>query len=559
MSDRLVISLAQINPVVGDVTGNVSRIRAARAEAAKANADLVVFSELVVIGYPPEDLVLKPAVAAKMRIAVHELARDTADGGPAMIIGAPWAVDDKLHNAAILLAGGEIKAVRFKYDLPNYGVFDEKRVFDAGPMPEPVDFWPRAGGMVRLGLMICEDMWSPPVAEHLERAGADILIVPNASPWEITKVDRRLHHAMARVREVGMPLIYINQFGGQDELVFDGASFVLNHDSTLAVTAPAWGEAVVTTAWQYQPHHGWVCETQKSPPWPTGHAAIYQAMMLGLRDYVHKNGFPGVVIGLSGGVDSALSAAVAVDALGADKVRTVMMPSRYTSQISLDDAHAVASLLGLRHDTIPIEPAVTAFQSMLEDVFKGTQADATEENIQARVRGILLMAISNKFGHMVLTTGNKSEMSVGYATLYGDMAGGYSVLKDIYKTDVFALSRWRNANHPQGGLGPKGPVMPERVITRPPTAELRADQKDEDSLPPYAVLDDILQCLIEEEMAVGDVVARGHAVETVARVERMLYIAEYKRRQAPPGVKVTRRNFGRDRRYPITNRFRTTS
>lgn len=558
MTDRLNLAIAQLNPVVGDMTGNLTRIRTARAEAARLKADLVVMSELMTIGYPPEDLVLKPAVVERSREIIDALAQDTADGGPALLLGAPWQEDGLVYNAAVLIADGEIKAVRYKCDLPNYGVFDEKRVFAPGPLPEPVDFHTTTGRLVRLGVMICEDMWSADVSEHLARAGADMLVVLNGSPWEVTKHDRRIHHALARVRETGMPLVYVNQVGGQDELVFDGASFVFNHDAALAAVAPPWREVVLATHWQDDPHQGWLCARQKPSSIPDGPEAMYLAMMTGLRDYVEKNRFPGVILGISGGVDSALSAAVAVDALGASRVRAVMMPSRFTSAMSVEDARKVTELLGVHLDTIPIEPAVLAFQHMLSGVFAGASPDATEENIQARIRGILLMALSNKFGHMLLTTGNKSEMSVGYATLYGDMAGGYSVLKDIYKTDVFALSRWRNQHKPQGALGPDGRVMPERVITRPPTAELRADQKDEDSLPPYPVLDDILFCLIEEEMSAEEIIARGHAAETVARVENMLYVAEYKRRQAPPGVKVTRKSFGRDRRYPVTNRFRTT-
>lgn len=558
MTDRLNLAIAQINPIVGDMTGNLARIRAARADAARLDADLMVMSELVTIGYPPEDLVLKPAVEERVLALIDALAKDTADGGPALLLGTPWEEGGLIYNAAVLLAGGEIKAVRFKCDLPNYSVFDEKRVFAAGPLPEPVDFHSKAGRLVRLGVMICEDMWTADAAEHLARAGAEMLVVLNGSPWEVTKHDRRVQHAVARVRETGMPLIYVNQVGGQDELVFDGASFVFNHDAVLAAAAPAWREVVLASHWQDDPHQGWLCARQQPAAIPEGPEAMYQAIMVGLRDYVEKNRFPGVILGISGGVDSALSAAVAVDALGASRVRAVMMPSRFTSTISVEDARKIADLLGIRLDTIAIEPAVVAFQGMLPDVFAHTAANATEENIQARVRGILLMALSNKFGHMLLTTGNKSEMSVGYATLYGDMAGGYSVLKDIYKMDVFALSRWRNEHKPHGALGPAGRVMPERVITRPPSAELRANQKDEDSLPPYAVLDDILNCLIEEEMAAEEIIARGHAAETVARVENMLYVAEYKRRQAPPGVKVTRKSFGRDRRYPITNRFRTT-
>jgi len=551
MPDTLAIALAQINTVVGDIAGNLGRIRAARAEAQRQGADLVVFPELTISGYPPEDLVLKPLFQDHAAQAVGTLAAETGDGGPAMIVGAPWAENGKLYNAAFLLDGGAVAAKRFKYDLPNYGVFDEKRVFDAGPPPGPVNF-----RGVRLGLMICEDMWNAEVTETLQESGAEILVVPNGSPYESDKLDQRLQLAIQRVVESALPLLYVNQICGQDELVFDGASFVLNADRRLAFQAPAWREHIATTQWSRGGNGAWSCAKGDMHATPNRLESIYQAMMLGLRDYVTKNRFPGIAIGLSGGIDSALSAAVAVDALGADKVWCVMMPSPYTSRDSLEDAAAVAKAIGARLDSISIEPAMKAFAAMLQPSFAGKSPDTTEENLQARARGITLMALSNKFGHMVLSTGNKSEMSVGYATLYGDMCGGYSVLKDVYKMDVFALSKWRNAHKPEGALGPSGVIMPERVITKPPTAELRPNQKDEDSLPPYAILDGILECLIEHEMRLDDIVAKGFDRATVTRVWQMLDRAEYKRRQAPPGVKITRRSFGRDRRYPITNGFR---
>ena len=548
MNDRLTIAFAQCNPVVGDVAGNIDRIRAVWNDC--GDADLIVFSELVVSGYPPEDLVLKPFFQDRIEAAVEKLAAETADDKPALLITAPWREDGKLYNAALLLDGGKIAAKRFKYDLPNYGVFDEKRVFAPGPMPGPLNF-----RGVRLGVPICEDIWAPDVVECLQESGAEILLVPNGSPFEADKYDERQMHAVARVTESGLPLAYVNQIGGQDELVFDGGSFVLNGDSSLAVQAPPWREAVLMTEWSRSAEGGWRCATGDIAVPPEGLEAIYSAMVLGLRDYVRKNGFPGIVIGLSGGIDSGLSAAVAVDALGPENVHAIMMPSPYTSQESLDDAAEAAKLMGIRYDTIGIEPAMSAFDTMLKPVFANKPPDTTEENIQARTRGILLMGVSNKFGSMLLTTGNKSEMAVGYATLYGDMSGGYSVLKDVYKTDVFRLSHWRNENRPDGMLGPEGRVIPERIITKPPSAELKPDQKDEDSLPPYEVLDDILRCLIEGEMGLAEITARGHDLETVQRVWRMLDLAEYKRRQAPPGVKLTRRAFGRDRRYPITNAF----
>jgi NAD+ synthase len=545
----LKFALAQINPTVGDIAGNAAKIAAYRRDGASLGADLVIFPELSLVGYPPEDLVLKPAFQDAAAKAAGELARLTADGGPAMLIGAPWKDGERLMNAALLLDGGKIAAARYKHDLPNYGPFDEKRVFASGGMPGPVLF-----RGAKLGVMVCEDCWTPDVAECLAESGAEILIVPNGSPYELAKLDRRFNLAVARAKETGLPFVYVNQIGGQDELVFDGASFALNADASLAAQMPSWRETIALIEWR-KGAAGDAIVGRKDVP-AEGLEAIYRAMVVGLRDYVDKNRFPGVVLGMSGGIDSALSAAVAADALGAERVRCLMMPYRFTSNDSLDDAAACAALIGCRIDTVAIAPAVEAEYAMMAKLFEGRASDLTEENVQARIRGVTLMAFSNKFGHMVLTTGNKSEMSVGYATLYGDMCGGYSVLKDIYKTTVFALSRWRNQNRPDGLKGPAGRVIPERIITKPPTAELRPNQKDQDSLPPYDVLDAILECLVEREEAASAIVAKGFDAETVAKVQRLLYGAEYKRRQAPPGVKITPRSFGRDRRYPITNRFR---
>ena len=549
MTNFLKIAFAQLNPIVGDVQGNLAKARKARGEAAAMGADIVLFSELFIVGYPPEDLVLKPALQADARAVVEALAKETMSG-PAVLIGTPWVEAGKLYNALACLDGGVVKALRYKVDLPNYGVFDEKRVFAPGPMPGPIEV-----RGVRIGVPICEDIWKGDVVECIAETGGEFLLVPNGSPFEATKEETRLNIAVSRVVESGLALAYLNQVGGQDELVFDGGSFVLNPDCSLAMQMPAWAEALTLSHWRRDGKR-WICEPGAKVALPEGLEAIYHAMMLGLGDYVRKNRFPGVVLGLSGGIDSALTAAVAVDALGKDRVRCVMMPSRYTAQESLDDAAAVARLLGTQLDTIPIEEAVKAFGAMTGPLFAGRVADTTEENIQSRIRGVTLMALSNKFGPMVVTTGNKSEMSVGYATLYGDMCGGYNPLKDLYKMQVFALSRWRNQHKPAGGLGPEGRVMPERVIDKPPSAELRANQKDEDSLPPYKVLDDILECLVENEMPVEEIMARGHDLATIKRVEHLLSIAEYKRRQAAPGVKITRKNFGRDRRYPITNAFR---
>ena len=546
MTDRLTIALAQINPTVGDVAGNRRRIAEARARAPKA--DLVVVGELATTGYPPEDLVLKPAFQERVRAAVDELAAETKTG-PALLIGAPWRQDDKLYNAAILLDGGAIAGVSLKHELPNYGVFDERRVFAAGPLPGPLVFRD-----VRLGVLVCEDMWKPDVTECLQESGAEILVVINGSPFETDKPDTRITLATARVFESGLPLAYVNIVGGQDELVFDGGSFVLGADHSLRVHAPSWTPDVTLTEWQ-RGKDGWVCADGPKVRPADGVESIYRALVLGLGDYVNKNRFGGVLLGLSGGIDSALTAAIAVDAIGPIRVRAVMMPSPFTSQDSLDDAAETARALGIVLDTINIGPAMTAFGTMLADAFKGRSRDTTEENIQARARGITLMALSNKFGHMVVSTGNKSEMSVGYATLYGDMCGGYAILKDVYKTTVYALSRWRNEALHDGSLGPKGAMIPERVLTKAPTAELRPNQTDQDSLPPYSELDAILSYLIEGEMSPADIAAKGHDPATVKKVWTMVDRAEYKRRQAPPGVKITFRAFGRDRRYPITNAF----
>jgi NAD+ synthase len=550
MTETLSIALAQFNPTVGNLRGNIEAIHAARAEAAAAGADLVVFGELAVAGYPPEDLVLKPAFQRRVKEEIEKLAAVTKDGGPAILLGVPWRWRARLYNAALLLADGEVAEMRFKHELPNYGVFDEVRLFASGTLPKPIEF-----KGVKLGVMVCEDMWKPAVAKSLQKGGAAMLIVINGSPFEAEKDDLRLSLAQLRIRETGLPLIYLNLVGGQDELVFDGDSFVLGADGELRVQAARWRGETLLTRWRRGATGAWDCDAGPRQAESGSLEDIWMAMTLGLKDYVAKNGFGGVLIGLSGGIDSAISAAVAVDALGADRVHCVMMPSPYTSQESLDDAAETAKLLGIRLDSIRIEPAMQAFGAMLQPVFLGMAADTTEENIQARSRGITLMALSNKLGYMVLSTGNKSEMSVGYATLYGDMCGGYSVLKDIYKTTVFALTNWRNQNRPEGLLGPAGRVIPERVITKPPTAELKPNQTDQDTLPPYEQLDAILKCLIEGEMSLRDIAGLGHDPEVVGRVWRMLDRAEYKRRQAPPGVKITGRAFGRDRRYPITNGF----
>jgi len=550
MTQQLKIALAQLNPTVGDISGNALKVRTTRHTAALEGADLVVFSELFITGYMPEDLVLKPSFQKAALEAVESLAKDTADGGPALLVGLPYLEGGKLHDSIALLDNGRIEAIRHKVCLPNYGVFDEVRHFEAGPLPGPVNF-----RGVRLGLPICEDIWFEEVVECLEETAAEILVVANGSPFEADKADIRLNHVVARVTESGLPLIYLNQVGGQDEIVFDGASFVLNADRTLAHQFPFFREHITMTQWQ-RTQEGWVCAKGEIAPALTREESLYRACVLGLRDYVEKNRFPGVVLGFSGGIDSALCATMAVDAFGADKVHCIMLPYHYTSEESLEDAKKCAEALGVRYDILPINAAVEGATVALEPLFRDTGEDVTEENIQSRIRGMMLMALSNKFGPMVVTTGNKSEVSVGYATLYGDMNGGFNPIKDLYKTQVFALAAYRNAQMPEGLNGPSGEVIPANIITKPPTAELRQDQTDQDSLPPYNVLDDILRCLVEEEMPVDDIVARGHPADVVIRIQNLLYIAEYKRRQAAPGVKLSSKNFGRDRRYPITNSFR---
>jgi NAD+ synthase len=554
-ADTFRITLAQLDPVVGDIAGNIAKVRSARAKAAADGADLVLLPELFIAGYQPEDLVLKPAFQAACRAAVESLARGTADGGPAVLLGTPWVEEGRLYNACALLNGGRIDALRFKANLPNYGVFDEKRLFARGPAAGPVSV-----RGVRIGVPICEDIWLEEsedyenVVETLAETGAEIILVPNGSPYARDKNDLRLSVAVARVTESGLPLVYLNQVGGQDEVVFDGASFVLNADLSVAAQLPAFVEDVTTLTF-VRGDDGWHCRGPVAPLLE-GDKADYAACVLGLRDYVAKNGFPGVLLGISGGIDSALCAAIAVDALGAGRVRGVMLPYRYTAQASLDDAAALARNLGIAYEVLPIAAAVEGFEKILSGAFAGLPPDSTEENLQARARGTLLMALSNKTGAMVVTTGNKSEMSVGYATLYGDMNGGFNPIKDIYKTEVFRLAALRNSWKPVDALGPSAEVIPPAIMTRPPSAELRADQTDQDSLPPYEVLDGILERLVEKEQTLAEIVAAGFDRETVARIDHLLSMAEYKRRQAPPGVKVTRRNFGRDRRYSITNAFR---
>ena len=545
MTDQLTIAFAQMNQRVGDLEANAAAMLAMRERA--SGADLILYPELQVTGYPPEDLVLKPEFVRRTMEVTERLIAATTAPGPAMLIGTIIAEEGATYNAVVLANEGKALARTLKHELPNYGTFDEKRIFTPGPMPEPIDFMG-----VKIGVPICEDIWQDRVCGHLAEAGAELLLVPNGSPYELDKDDLRQAMVRSRCAMTGLAMVYINRVGGQDEIVFDGSSFVMHPDGEVVVQLPDWEESLLLTEWRREAG-GWRCATRDRHALDPCPEDIYHAMMLGLADYVGRNGFPGVILGLSGGIDSALSAAIAVDALGPDKVWGVMLPSKYTSDASIEDASENARMLGIRHDVIPIVPGVQAFDEMLPGL-EGVAA----ENIQARLRMVTLMALSNAEGLMLLTTGNKSEMSVGYATLYGDMAGGYSVLKDAYKTTVFALSEWRNRVTPGGGLGPDGPVMPERVITKPPSAELRPNQTDQDSLPPYDVLDPILERLVDKEMSVTEVaLATGADLALVASIERLLLRAEYKRRQAPPGVKIGIRNFGRDRRYPISNFFHT--
>ncbi|MBM3602800.1 MAG: NAD+ synthase [Alphaproteobacteria bacterium] len=569
MPKGLIIAMAQTNPHVGHLAHNLAMIDQRYHAAVQQKADLVVFSELVVCGYPPDDLVLNPAFVAACRQGVHQLAAITRGQQTGMIVGAPWVDHDRLYNAALLLADGEVQSCYFKHELPNYGVFDEKRLFSSAPLAEPMMFRGH-----RLGLMICEDMWYPAVGDHLTQQGAELLICINGSPFEQDKLTERLDMAKAQTMSNDLALIYVNQVGGQDELVFDGRSFVMTKMGVQQVTLAPWAEDLAITHWRREQgsknavntHGKLVCsDPPRLADAPETLADFYQALVLGLRDYAHKNGFDtGVLIGLSGGIDSALTAAIAVDALGRQAVHGVFMPSPYTAQQSYDDVADLVKTLSIPLDTISISPAIRTFANMLDGIFSRDgddlpgKGDVTEENIQSRVRGMILMAMSNKYGRLVLSTGNKSEMSVGYATLYGDMCGGYALLKDLYKTTVYELARWRNSHYLRNFQGPAGVVISDSILQRPPTAELRPNQTDQDKLPPYDQLDAILQGLIEQSASVDELVAGSglHMPQPrplVQKVRRWLDLAEYKRRQAPPGVKLTSKAFGRDRRYPITN------
>jgi len=546
---HLQIALIQANAHLGNVTANYERLLSMRAEAADKGADIVLAPEMFLSGYPADDLVLRSDFMALVEGAVERLAAATKDGGPAIIVGAPHRDRDRLFNSVFLLDDGKVQAIRHKVNLPNYGVFDDKRHFSAGALQGPVNFrgW-------RLGLAVCEDIWFADVCETLAESGAEILLSLNASPFESGKTDQRMVHAVARITETELPFVYVNMVGGQDELVFDGGSFALNRGGGLACQLPQFSEAVSLLS-AGRTENGVKLSGEAVPP-DDSDEAMWRALMLGIRDYAGKNGFKGAVLGLSGGIDSAIVATLAVDALGAENVRVVMMPSDYTADISVTDSQVLADRLGLRLEEISIRPGMQAFDGMLADSFDGWGPDITEENIQSRLRGMILMALSNKFGALVLATGNKSEYAAGYSTLYGDMCGGFAPIKDVWKTKVFALSNWRNRHLPKGALGPAGEVIPERIITRPPSAELRPDQQDTDSLPPYDILDPILMALTEEMADIKTIAAKGFEMRDVEQASHLLFRAEYKRFQAAPGPKVTARAFGRDRRLPLTSGFR---
>ncbi|WP_227271102.1 NAD+ synthase [Roseobacter weihaiensis] len=552
MADRFRITLGQLNPTVGDLAGNAGLARKAWEAGRDAGADLVALPEMFITGYNAQDLWMRHAFQLDVARHVDALAQACAEG-PALAIGAPWVEGAKLYNAYLILKGGRIASQVLKHHLPNETVFDEVRIFDAGPLGGPYSV-----GNSRVGSPICEDAWHEDVAETLAETGAEFLLVPNGSPYNRGKFEVRLNHTVARVVETGLPLIYLNMVGGQDDQVFDGASFALNPGGELAVQLPAFDE-IVTHVDLARTDAGWRVVLGEKAAHPDVWEQDYRVMVTSLRDYCRKTGFGKVLLGLSGGVDSALVAAIAVDALGADNVRCVMLPSEYTSQASLEDAEAVAKALGCRYDYVPISGPRAAVTEVLAPLFDGLQPDLTEENIQSRLRGLLLMALSNKFGEMLLTTGNKSEVAVGYATIYGDMAGGYNPIKDLYKTRVFETCRWRNQNHRDWMKGPQGAVIPPRVIDKPPSAELRADQQDSDSLPDYPELDTILEILVDRDGSIEDCVAAGIARETAKHIEHLIYVSEYKRFQSAPGARLTKGAFWLDRRYPIVNRWRDPS
>jgi NAD+ synthase len=551
--NQINIALVQENPIVGNVEHNFNLILKARNDTNSENADLIVFSELFMSGYPPEDLVLRYSFLDEIDTYLKLLVEETKKPGPAILVGLPVRDKNQIFNSVVLIDNGKIISTQHKCHLPNYDVFDEERIFNKGNLPGPINF-----RGLKIGVAICEDIWHEDVVECLAETGAELLIVLNGSPYNREKQDLRTNVAMQRVVESGLGLIYVNQIGGQDELVFDGGSFVINPDYSMPVKLPNFVSNIQSTLWTKDDDR-WLCKTVVQQTDTEELVDIYSACVIGLRDYVQKNKFKEVLIGLSGGIDSAIVSSIAVDALGSENVQCVMLPSKYTSKESLADAIECAQNLGINPDEISIEKMVDAAEDQLNPFFEGTNKDITEENIQSRIRAVLLMALSNKFNKLLLTTGNKSEMAVGYATLYGDMSGAFNPIKDVYKTEVYKIAEMRNNNKPEFCLGPKHEVIPKNIITKAPTAELRDNQTDQDSLPEYDVLDDILFKLIEEEISVKDIIKSGHDKQWVTKIQNLLYISEYKRRQAPPGVKISSKNFGKDRRYPITNNFRDKS
>ncbi|WIY53733.1 NAD+ synthase [Devosia sp. YIM 151766] len=550
MTDQLRIALAQLNPKVGDLAGNLAQARQALEHADAAGADIVMFPELFLTGYFPDDLLFKPQFVADAMETARLLVAATAGSGLVLILPTIWQERETLFNAVLVAERGEIIAIRHKRELPNSDVFYEQRYFTSGELPLPVEI-----KGVSIGIPICEDIWHKLICEHLATHGAEILLCPNGSPYWADKQQVRHGLVRARIAEHGLPMLYLNQVGGQDELVFDGASFAVEPGGALVFQGKSFEPDFIVTDWT-RGETGWTCANGSVEPLPSPEEAPWRACVLGLRDYVEKNGFSQVVLGLSGGIDSAVVAAMAVDAFGPERVHCLMLPYRYTTEASLRDARDCAEWLGVRYDVVAIGDPVDQALSQLQPVFGNRPLDIAEENIQSRMRGTILMAVSNKLGSMLLSTGNKSELGVGYATIYGDMNGGFNPLKDMFKMQVYALADWRNSNLPGDCLGPLGRVIPQSIIDKAPSAELRPDQTDQDSLPPYPVLDDILRCMVEDEMALGDIVRRGHDPATVKRVERLVNIAEYKRHQAAPGPKISRRGFGMGRKYPITNGYK---
>ncbi|MDG1407980.1 MAG: NAD+ synthase [Octadecabacter sp.] len=549
MTNRFRLTMAQLNPTVGDIAGNAAKARDAWEQGRAAGADMVMLPEMFLVGYQTQDLILKPSFEAAAMAALEGLATECADG-PMLGIGGPLREGDKLRNAYFVLKGGIVHSTTRKYFLPNFNVFDEVRLFSRADMQGPWD-----AGPLRIGTPICEDSWYPDVCEAMVESGAEALFVPNGSPYFRDKHAVRMNQMVARVIENDVPLVYLNMAGGQDDQVFDGGSFVLNRHGALAVQLP-WFEEAVAHVDFVNDRSGWVAQDGNKSLEPDAMETDYAAMVMGLRDYMAKTGFKKVLLGLSGGVDSAIVAAIAVDALGPDNVRCVMLPSEYTSDASLDDAKAAAAALGVTYDIVPIGPTRAAVTDTLAPLFAGLDDGLTEENIQSRIRGLLLMAQSNKFGEMLLTTGNKSEVAVGYATIYGDMAGGYNPIKDLYKTRVFDICRWRNAHHRPWMKAPAGEMIPVAIIDKPPSAELRDDQKDSDSLPEYDVLDGILTMLVDGDASVAECVAAGFDRDVVKKIEHFLYISEYKRFQSAPGPRLSMKAFWLDRRYPIANAWR---